>query len=1368
MSKAGSIAQFGAMLGALNPKGPLPSPREVAELLWLAVNLPGGAVAHRWPEPQADSAATATEPPRTPEPEASAEDTPEAAGTDGEPGQDARLYLPETDTLGEERVGLHRASPIRVAGAATLPRRRALARALRPLKRRVPSTAHTVLDEDATADRIADEARWMPVFVPAQERWLDLALIIDANGDGAALWEPLGRELLSVLQELGAFRDIRTYWLHRRPDGAPGLATGVHQSLRSPATASDPTGRTLTLVLTDGVDPAWGAGALRCALRQWARSGPAAILQTLPEHLWGQTALAPEPGRFHSTNTGGSNAQLGYTPYTLGSRAPEAGEIPVPVLGVHPEWLAPWAHAAASSGAFDGAAVRLRAADVEEGGAISHGMPPSGRAIGFEEFLAQAQPRVFRLAAFLSAAPLNLAVMRLVQSAMLPESPSSDLAEIAFSGLLRKLPGGSGGDALQQAYEFAPGVRERLLSTLRRDEADQVIDAVSTYVERGAKTTTARFTAAVADPEGPLLLPVGARHWAEVQDMVRRRQRRKTAVPREAAVAELLDRTAQVPAPAPRRVLADAPEPDPAAVNAPPSEPSPGEGRRFLITIGVSRYQDDQLVAIPDVASDIARVRSAFEALGYTNVLPQLADDPTATTVLQSMETWARSAHVRPVDMVVIYFSGHASAEVGTRLLTSDSRASNGQMAIGGLTVPQIQRAFVDGPGNLMLILDAYVGPHAPRPVLDSEGPQMWLLTCVQAINKHGYGSNFAQALTAELSSLRRDPPPPLHMSAFASRINVRMHQNPAPPGPSTSADSNVVWASNSTENLAIPHFFTEPDRSRATGLPPRAGIHLRADQSAAFNAIADWLRKHPEDHRPRIVTGDPGSGKTTLLTYLNQLMAQDTSQEADGLERKLPNSIKSVLLRALPNTTGDLWRDVGKQLALPGASEEECKSQLAAWPNPVVVLLDRLDETSESQRRRIIESVIRPLQMLPPVRLVISADSTASILTLGTEVELLDLSPLRAPSTGRHELRGSAFRVPGEVIAMAAIPSSGSQSLIVTLSPHGMVQIWDTETRSRVGGPYEVEAPGTVAIAVIQRADGSPLLATVNYAGQLHQWDASSGERLGDAGHVNSRDVLTMTGFRTGDGQTLLAVVGYDGKIDLWDPAAGRNVSEGLRTGRFPGRAIAAIIDPDGSRKITTADYSGRVTLWGMQPRRRNPHTLFITRPSEVLAMAAIDRPGRHSLLATVGYDHIVRVWDPFAPALPRFKHATFSALTPSDFESLVAQLFEAMGEAKVSSNLPGDSGSDLSLYRNDTGETSLVQLKHTRQKVSVETLQRLLEAVEKKGATKGIVVTSGGLSKACIEFADTVGNIEMIDGPELYRLVREYLREDPTPQPD
>ncbi|MGF0171833.1 hypothetical protein ACQF36_15410 [Streptomyces sp. Marseille-Q5077] len=111
----------------------------------------------------------------------------------------------------------------------------ALQRALRPLKRKVPAPRARLLDEHATADRIARLGAhpdvWLPVLRPAPDRWLRLDLVHDA-GPTMPVWRPLVRELHTVLAQSGIFRTVT---VHRAaPTGAP------RTSPRSPTAAPSP------------------------------------------------------------------------------------------------------------------------------------------------------------------------------------------------------------------------------------------------------------------------------------------------------------------------------------------------------------------------------------------------------------------------------------------------------------------------------------------------------------------------------------------------------------------------------------------------------------------------------------------------------------------------------------------------------------------------------------------------------------------------------------------------------------------------------------------------------------------------------------------------------------------------------------------------------------------------------------------------------------------------------------------------------------------------------------------------------------------------------------------------------------------------
>ncbi|MFE0739446.1 SAV_2336 N-terminal domain-related protein, partial [Streptomyces sp. NPDC058855] len=332
----------------------------------------------------------------------------------------------------------------------------ALQRALRPLKRKVPSPRARVLDERATADRIARlGARpevWVPVLRPAPDRWLRLNLVHD-TGPTMPVWRPLVRELHTVLAQSGIFRAVT---LH--PADPDGRARHV-------PVLDD--GRTVTLVVSDCMGPQWRPGEAGArwygTLRHWATRMPLAVLQPLPEHLWPATALPAEPGLLGPPSAAAPSAALKFTPYDPESPPPPVGAVALPVLEPGAPWLAHWAALLADPGGarLPGAAAWLP---------LLPGSPPEPAPDITEStpedlvlrFRATASPEAFRLAGHLALAVPSVPVMRLVQRAVDRDPRPQHLAEVILSGMLRTVPGPPG------TYEFRPGVRELLLRSLPR------------------------------------------------------------------------------------------------------------------------------------------------------------------------------------------------------------------------------------------------------------------------------------------------------------------------------------------------------------------------------------------------------------------------------------------------------------------------------------------------------------------------------------------------------------------------------------------------------------------------------------------------------------------------------------------------------------------------------------------------------------------------------------------------------------------------------------------------------------------------------------------------------------------------------------
>ncbi|MFJ6723748.1 SAV_2336 N-terminal domain-related protein [Streptomyces sp. NPDC091281] len=521
--------------------GTPPTPREIAELLWFAQILTDhqapGADAADCDTPHGDTA----DPHQAPEP-VPAPDTVPAPDPTPAPGTPARPAAPPA----ADRVPLHlpaapppsaadsapapsAATPATGTAAAPgtpllapvppmLPRPLALQRALRPLKRTVPSAWERRLDERATADRIARSGAhpewWLPELRPARERWLRLHLVHD-TGPTMPVWRPLVRELHAALAQSGVFRTVTPH-----PAGPDGRVRHVPR-------AAD--GRSVVLVVSDCSGPQWHPGPAGerwyRTLRHWAARMPLAVVQPLPERLWAATALPAEPGVFASPAAGAASTALTFTPREpggpddhLGSGDPRApagpdsadrpyphpAAVPVPVLEADAPWLAHWAALVAGPGGarVPGAAAWLPPVPPERGAAAD---PADLTARDLVlRFRATASPAAFRLAGHLALTVPSVPVMRLVQRAVERDPRPQHLAEVILSGLLTTAPGPPG------SYDFRPGVAGLLLRTLprtARERSRELLARTGGLIDRRAGAAAGEFraltTTGTARPTAP-------------------------------------------------------------------------------------------------------------------------------------------------------------------------------------------------------------------------------------------------------------------------------------------------------------------------------------------------------------------------------------------------------------------------------------------------------------------------------------------------------------------------------------------------------------------------------------------------------------------------------------------------------------------------------------------------------------------------------------------------------------------------------------------------------------------------------------------------------------------------------------------------
>jgi restriction system protein len=114
---------------------------------------------------------------------------------------------------------------------------------------------------------------------------------------------------------------------------------------------------------------------------------------------------------------------------------------------------------------------------------------------------------------------------------------------------------------------------------------------------------------------------------------------------------------------------------------------------------------------------------------------------------------------------------------------------------------------------------------------------------------------------------------------------------------------------------------------------------------------------------------------------------------------------------------------------------------------------------------------------------------------------------------------------------------------------------------------------------------------------------------------------------------------------------------------------------------------------------------------------------------------------------------------LSPNEFESLITNLFAAMGLDTRQTRPSRDGGVDCVAFdqRPIFGGKVVIQAKRYKNTVGVSAVRDLFGTVQNEGASKGILVTTSGYGKAAFDFAKGKP-LELLDGGNLLHLLAEH----------
>ncbi|MGI5454361.1 SAV_2336 N-terminal domain-related protein [Streptomyces sp. CA-249302] len=512
---AAGAGRLSAVLGVLRRAGHELDPQEVLDTLWLAGRLSSPAD-DQLPLQRALRRTTTAAPAVAEERPTAGDDTAEEADITPADSDLTSLNAPELHAaalppLLPDRVLQTLSDPGKPALPLLVPEEKALrnelviGRALRPLKQKHPSPWREELDEAATASRLAEEPRLPDVVMrPTPERWLQLVIVID-DGLSMLLWHRLTAELLTAMQRLGAFRSIEIRGIDTRTAGPPtlhGQPFGADSSTMSPSVLRDPSGKTLVLVVSDGMGAAWRRGAMHDILLHWAACGPVAILHTLSPDHWDGSGIQADRWQATTRRPGGANTSWEITDRVLPRQWVGFTGVPIPVLEPTPDSLRAWTRLLTSPGTTVELPLLARPK--------RHAPITASREVNsVQHFRDAATPEAYRLAAHLAAvSPVSVPVMRLVQSAVPWRARTSHLAEVFLSGLIHPFPAPVPGPlpAKHRVFDFTEECKSALLDAVPSGELLRTSRRIGRRLEELAGRSP-DFPAWLAHPEGSDTLP---------------------------------------------------------------------------------------------------------------------------------------------------------------------------------------------------------------------------------------------------------------------------------------------------------------------------------------------------------------------------------------------------------------------------------------------------------------------------------------------------------------------------------------------------------------------------------------------------------------------------------------------------------------------------------------------------------------------------------------------------------------------------------------------------------------------------------------------------------------------------------------------
>jgi restriction system protein len=225
---------------------------------------------------------------------------------------------------------------------------------------------------------------------------------------------------------------------------------------------------------------------------------------------------------------------------------------------------------------------------------------------------------------------------------------------------------------------------------------------------------------------------------------------------------------------------------------------------------------------------------------------------------------------------------------------------------------------------------------------------------------------------------------------------------------------------------------------------------------------------------------------------------------------------------------------------------------------------------------------------------------------------------------------------------------------------------------------------------------------------------------------------ILTLHELFSSD-QNIIGSIVLNGFVDTIDPGTGQPVRPCIVTVRATREVFASLnirhIEPTAALRTLNASFS------------KSPAELAPVRPLLHFDMVDPRFIKESDVLSTL--DHRPNLME----------------LNPSEFESLITNLFQKMGLETKLTQASRDGGVDCVAYdpRPIFGGKIVIQAKRYKHTVGVSAVRDLYGTMQNEGASKGILVTTSGYGRAAFDFISGKP-MELLDGANLLYLLKTH----------